>query len=196
MFVFSNPAQKILKSSSTLYVVAFTALLFIILFPKMIHHFILLIGASMVFYSLTMLRRYGELQNWRLEKAKIETLREMTDEQVQRNSGTCNYFYPEITYHYHVNGHRYTSKTVSLERQNIWCAEENVWGEPLTENDKWWSALKVGYELSAYVNPKHPEQSVLIKNLSDSRRSYHVAILSGGILICFLWGLVTLLLNI
>jgi len=189
----SNPTQRILSFSAKLFATLLVAALFIFMFPEIAHHLILVIGAGMVFYSLRILKRYGELQSWTLEKAMIETIREVTDEQAEGSSVTLTYFYPEIKYHYMVNDKTYNSKTVSLEKQNIWCAESNIWGESLTENEKWWSALKVGYELSAYINPKNPEDSVLIRNLRNSRRSHHLAILSGGILICFLWLLVVLL---
>ncbi len=189
----SNPTQRILSFSVKLFAALLVAAFFIFMFPEIAHHLILVIGVGMIFYSLRILKRYGDLQSWTLKKAKIETIREVTDEQAEGSSGTLTYFYPEIKYHYMVEDKTYNSKTVSLEKQNIWCAESNIWGESLTENEKWWSALKVGYELSAYINPKNPEDSVLIKNLRNSRRSHHLAILSGGILICFLWLLVVLL---
>ncbi|GAA0398925.1 hypothetical protein GCM10009133_04710 [Cocleimonas flava] len=193
MSALSSPIQKILNFSVKLFVALFVVALLIFMFPEMAHHLILLIGAGMSVYSLRILKKYGDLQSWQLEKARIETLSEVTDEQTEGNSGAVKYYYPEIKYHYTVDEKTYTSKTVSLEKQNIWCAEKNVWGESLTENEKWWSALKVGYELSAYINPKNPAQSVLIKNISNTRRSHHLAILFGGILICFLWLLVVLL---
>lgn len=189
----SNPTQRILSFSAKLFAALLVAAIFIFIFPDITHHLILVIGAGMVFYSLHILKRYGDFQSWTLEKARIETIREVTDEQAEGSSGTLTYFYPEIKYHYTVNDKTYNSKTVSLEKQNIWCAESNIWGESLAENEKWWSALKVGYELSVYINPKNPENSVLIRNLRSSRRSHHLAILSGGILICFLWLLVALL---
>lgn len=189
----SKPTYKILSFSAVLFTALFVGALCIFMFPEIAHHLILMIGAAMVFYSLRTLKHYGDLQSWNLEKAKIESIREVTDEQTEGTSGSVKYFYPEIKYHYTVNDNNYASKTVSLEKQNIWCAESNIWGETLTENEKWWSALKVGYELSAYINPKDPEESVLIRNLRNSRRSHHLAILSGGILICFLWLLVVLL---
>lgn len=189
----SNPTQRILSFSVKLFAALLVAAFFIFMFPEIAHHLILVIGGGMVFYSLRILKRYGDLQSWTLEKAKIETIREVTDEQAEGSSGSLTYFYPEIKYHYTYKGQTYNSKTVSIEKQNIWCAESNIWGESLTENEKWWSALKVGYELSAYINPKNPEDSVLIRNLGNSRRSHHLAILSGGILICFLWLLVVLL---
>ncbi len=189
----SSPTQKILNFSSKLFVALLVAAIFIFMFPEIAHHLILLIGGGMMFYSLRILKRYGDLQSWSLEKAKIEHIGEIIDEQPDGNAGTLKYSYPEIKYHYTVKDQIYQSETVSLEKQNIWCAEANIFGESLTENEKWWSALKVGYELSAYINPENPEDSVLIKNLSNSRRSHHLAILSSGILICFLWLLVVLI---
>ena len=147
----------------------------------------------MMFYSLRILKRYGDLQSWSLEKGKIERIREITDEQPDGSSRALKYYYPKIKYHYTIKGKTFQSEQVSHEKQNIWRAGANIWGEPITENEKWWSALKVGYELSAYINPNNPEDSVLIKNLSNSRRSHHLAILLGGILISFLWILVVLL---
>ena len=193
----SNSTQKLVNFSAKLFAGLFAAILvaaiFIFMFPHISHHLILFIGAGMMFYSLRILKRYGDLQSWNLEKARIENIREITDEQADGSFGTMQYFYPEIAYQYTVNGEIYNSKAVSLEKQNIWCAESNIWGESLTANEKWWSGLKVGYELSAYINPENPEDSVLIRNLKDSRRSHHIAILYGGILICLLWLLVVLL---
>ena len=189
----SNPTQKILNFSAKLFAALLIVAIFIFMFPAVAHHLILLIGGGMMFYSLRIMKRYGDLQRWSLEKAKIELIREITDEQPDGNTGTLKYYYPEIKYHYMVNDQTYQSETVSLEKQNIWCAESNIWGETLTENEKWWSALKVGYELSAYINPDNPNDSVLIRNLRNSRRSHHLAILFGGILISFLWLLVVLL---
>ena len=189
----SNPTQRILSFSAKLFAALSMAAIFIYMFPEIARHLILVIGAGMMFYSFQILKQYGDLQSWTLEKAKIETIREVSDEEADGSSRTVRYFYPEIKYHYTFKDKTYNSKTVSLEKQNIWCAESNIWGESLTENEKWWSALKVGYELSAFINPKNPEESVLIRNLRNSRRSHHLAILSGGILICFLWLLVVLL---
>ena len=189
----SSPTHKILNISAKLFSAMLLAAVFIFMFPDIAHHLILVIGAGMMFYSLRILKHYGDLQSWPLEKAKIDHIQEVVDEEPDGNTGTLKYYYPKIKYHYTIDGQSYHSDQVSLEKQNIWRAEANIWGKELTENEKWWSALKQGYELSTYINPNNPADSVLIKNLRNSRRSHHLTILSGGILINLLWLLVVLL---
>lgn len=153
-------------------------------------HLILIVSVSFIVYSLSYLLKYGQLQDWQLVKGKIIHI-----EEAEYNSPLSNkcFIYPVIHYEFTSQDQRVKSDLVSLEKENIWKETTNEQGKAIQNNEKWWSALKQGYELSVYTNPKDIKQSVLINKLRSDRQAFHLSILSSGLLLGVIWILLILL---
>lgn len=97
------------------------------------------------------------------------------------------YYYPEVEYEYVANGSIRLGKTVALEKENVWVPEVNAWGDPTSDESRWWLSLQLGDELPVYLNPRNEFEAVLVKDVSSSSRSHYLALLVSGILVGLIW---------
>lgn len=179
--------RKILLFSLKLMGLLSVAFLVVVYMPQQAHHLLLLIAVALVLMGVSPLLRYKEQANWMEVKAKIKSIRERKEEVAISEYSRLKYYYPEIEYEYAVNGATYLGKTVSFEKENVWVPEVNSWGDPTPEEKRWWLSLKPDDELSVYVNPSNASEAVLINDVVQVRRSHHLALMAGGLLVGLVW---------
>lgn len=179
--------KKILLFSLKLFVLLSLAFLVMILAPQHAHHLVLVIAALLVASGWGSLLQYREQAHWKEKKGRVKSIRECAEEVAISEVSRLKYFYPEIEYEYSVDGARFDGTVVSCEKENVWIAESDDWGNPVPADKKWWSSLRPGDDLSVYVNPRNPGEAVLIREAGKTRRSHHLALLAGGILLGLIW---------
>lgn len=156
-------------------------------FPQYAHHLLLVIALALVVIGAGSLLKYKSQQNWIESKAKLLSSEEQEEEIAISQYSKLKYYYPIIEYAYAANGKSYTGTTLSHEKENLWVPEVNNWGDPTPAKDRWWSSLKPGDVIPVYINPQDHSEAVLVKDVTKARRSHHLALLTGGILIGLLW---------
>ncbi len=155
--------------------------------PQHAHYIILLIAALLISIGAGSLLNYGSQEKWIEGKARLISVEEQNEEVAISQYSTLKYYFPAIAYEYTANGKHYSGNTVSHEKENIWVAEVNGWGDPTPREDRWWLSLKPGDDLAVYINPRNHEETVLVKGASKARRSHHLALIAGGILLGLVW---------
>ena len=160
----------------------------ILVFPENKHHILLVIAGVLLTAGLGPLIKYNEQSKWGREKA---TLKSITEKEEIKVIGQYNekmkYFYPELEYEYSIDGERHSGNTISFERENIWVPETNSWGEPTPEDKRWWHSLSAGDEITIFVNPRNPEETVVYPTVNTRRRSHHLALVLSSIILGLLW---------
>ncbi|MEW8352752.1 MAG: DUF3592 domain-containing protein [Candidatus Thiodiazotropha sp.] len=163
------------------------AAVFLFLAPQFAHHILLVIAAILIGIGAGSLLRYRSQTSWMESKAKLVSIEEQEEEVAISQYSRLKYRYPLIEYEYTADGKPYSGFIVSLEKENMWVPEVNDWGDPTPEQDHWWRSLKPGDDLPVYINPRNHGEAALLKGVSKGRRSHHLALLSGGILIGLIW---------
>jgi len=159
---------------------------FIIFAPEHAHYVVLLISLFLIVSGYNGLLRYKKATKWLKDTAIVDSITETYD-LIQGRYSRTPFYYPEVEYSYLFNGTRYTNNCVTFEKQNIWTSGYNKWGDKLPEEDKVWHAWSQGNNTDVYINPKSPQQSVLFPFITKKRKSHHMAMIVGGILIFIVW---------
>jgi len=130
------------------------------------------------------LRRYLEYQRWQVAQATLTQF----EEHSETPAGTrVNYVYPMVEYEYRFGDALHTGNTVAHDKQNLWRAEFNAWGDA-SDRTRWpWHEWEVGGKVTVFIDPRSPQRSVLIRDLSARRRSHHVALVGAGIAVALAW---------
>lgn len=178
---------KFLRNALKVITLMSVASAFAIAVPQHAHYLLVVIALVLVLAGLGLRLRYKEQNNWVEHSATILFIEERDELITESQYSKTKYFYPFIKYAYLLNGKSYSGSTVSFERENIWVAETNSWGDSVNADDKWWSSLSVDSTLPVYINPKNPDEAVLIIEMSKHRGSHSLALIAGGILVGFLW---------
>ncbi|MES9825549.1 MAG: DUF3592 domain-containing protein [Candidatus Thiodiazotropha endolucinida] len=164
--------------------IAYLVFLFV---PLQAHHLLLVIAAILILIGGGSLLKYRQQNNWLEDKAKIVDIEEQSEIVAIGQYSKLKYFYPVIEYEYAVDGKKHSSVTVAHEKENIWVPEVNGWGDPNPDTVRWWLSLKPGNDIPVFINPKNHSDTVLVKGASKARRSHHLALLLGGILLGLTW---------
>lgn len=154
------------------------------------YHLILFVALGFIAYSLSYLIKYGNIEGWALHKGNITSI---SEEEYLSPLSNKRFVYPVISYEYSVNDKTCKSEIISVEKENIWKEALNEQGNEIHAYEKWWSGLKNHYELSVFVNPKKPAESVLINQLRSVRQAHHLSLLSSGVLLGFIYILLIIL---
>ncbi|MEW8523899.1 MAG: DUF3592 domain-containing protein [Candidatus Thiodiazotropha endolucinida] len=164
--------------------IAYLAFLFL---PLQAHHLLLVISITLILIGGGSFLKYKQHNNWIEDKAKIVDIGEASEIVAIGQYSKLKYFYPVIDYEYAVDGKNYSGNTVSNEKENVWVAEVNGWGDPNPETARWWLSLKPEDDIPVFINPKNHSDTVLVKGASKVRRSHHLALLLGGLLLGLIW---------
>ncbi len=182
------PADKrILLFSARLTVLLTLAFAVMIFLPQHAHHLLLLIALILSLVSASALLEYRRQVYWKKTRARVDGIRECEQAVAIGKTSRLTYYYPQIEYAYVVDGTSYTGTLVSIEKENVWIAEFDDWGAPIPEHQRWWRSIQAGDEIQVYVNPYKPQQAVLVNSISRDRRSHHLALLIGGIILALVW---------
>lgn len=179
--------KKLIRFTLKLLGLVSIAFLVMVLAPQQAHHLLLLIAALLVVKGLGSLLQYREQANWTEFEGKVISVSEREEEVAISKVSRLKYFYPEIEYEYVADGVTRRGKRVAFEKESLWVPEFDDWGDPLAEEKKWWLPLQPGDEVPVYVNPHNRDESVLIKDVSKARRSHHLALVAGGVLLALAW---------
>ncbi|MEW8067135.1 MAG: DUF3592 domain-containing protein [Candidatus Thiodiazotropha endolucinida] len=164
--------------------IAYLVFLFL---PLQAHHLLLVISITLILIGGGSLLKYKQHNNWIEDRAKIIDIGEASENVAIDQYSMLKYFYPLIEYEYAVEGKKHSGDTVSHEIENVWVPEVNGWGDPNPETTRWWLSLKPGDDLPVFINPKNHRDTVLVKGASKARRSHHLALLLGGVLLGLIW---------
>ncbi len=143
--------------------------------------FSLMLSIALIFVGLFFfnrgLRHIGslkEIDTWR--PIAIEVIQsEITEDYERGKYGPDTYFLPSITYVYNVNGKRFESDVVFIDRRGIRFATR-IEAEGLMR--------KILGAREGYYNPKNFGESVLVRDIASQLVSHHKALmLSGAILV-------------
>jgi len=151
------------------------------------HLVIFLVSIALFSIGAYRLNKYKSLNKWIKLKANISSVKEQYKDVALSEYTTVKYFYPEISYDYIVNNHSYTSSSVSSNIENIWVCEVDNFGVETKDKNMFWRALKNTDVIDVYINPKNPEESVIITAFSTTYKSHNLALIISGILIFLLW---------
>ncbi len=157
-------------------------------------HILSLLGLGLIVVSLKGMYPYFLAKGWWQASAKVVSISEAWAD-VPMRFGSLRYYFPRIEYEYEINGRVFRSHRVSFEEENIWQPEVNTWGDPNKKNAFFWSKWGNGTVIGIYVKPDTPSESVIVRDLNKKRRSHHIAIISGGMLITLLWGMLVYVSN-
>ncbi|MES9970737.1 MAG: DUF3592 domain-containing protein [Candidatus Thiodiazotropha sp.] len=163
------------------------AFLILAFFPHYAHHLLLVLAAALAISGAGSLLKYKSQRNWIESKADLLSCGEQVEEVHVSEYSKLKHYYPIIDYAYSVDGKSYTGNSASNEKENLWVPEVNSWGDPTPASDRWWSSLKPGDNVPVFINPRDHSEAVLVKDVTKARRSHHLALLIGGILIGLIW---------
>lgn len=150
---------------------------------------ILLIAIVLIATGSSRIFKYNEMNKWVQINAVIFSMKESWRNVALSATSTVKYYYPCIDYSYSFNNKQYNANRVAFDIQNIWVCEVDDWGLPLKEGDKFWHTWKEGSNITAYVNPKQPTQSVIFNKFSNKYKSHNIALIAGGLLLGAIWAL-------
>lgn len=170
--------------------IAFLALVLsyipIVVFPQYGHLAILVIAVALISVGALQYFQYTRAGRWVPVKATVLDIREKCID-VVLHYNALKYYYPEICYKYNFQGGSHTSSSVSFDVENIWVPEVDSWGMKTDNTSKFWHEWKEGAIITAYVNHKNPNESVIINKVSKKAKSQQMALVVGGVMIGFLW---------
>ncbi|HKJ62761.1 MAG TPA: DUF3592 domain-containing protein [Hyphomicrobiales bacterium] len=149
-------------------------------------HLALLIAFALMFYGYRGVLPYERAKDWVKGTAILLEYKEMS-EVIPGDESRTEYFFPLVWYEYRFNGEKHTGSQVSFEKENVWTANQTYWGGAQPESYKPWHAWEVGRIMDVYINPKKPEESVLMPTLSKARKSHHLAVTTAGAFVFILW---------
>lgn len=144
------------------------------------NYMLLIFAAVLILSAVKGIVTHWRARGWAKVQGTIKALAEAYDEKTIFYA-TIKYFFPAVRYEYEYNGRKYLSDKVAIDKEDIWVPEVNLWGDRIREDEKFWRSWQLGTSVSVYVNPQHPDQSVLIKQVSRQRRSHYLALLIGGL---------------
>jgi len=159
----------------------------ILVFPDIKTTIVLIIALILMAFGLNGIIPYHVAKRWIKVKGTIEVIKEHVEEVWDQQYSATSYYYPLVKYIYNYDGNNYKNDRVSFEKQNIWTDGINLWGDKLPESDKPWHEWVEGKEIDVYINPKTPQESVLIPFLAKKRRSHHLALILSGVIVFVLW---------
>lgn len=151
------------------------------------HHLVLIISLTLISIGVYRLKKYSALDKWIQSKAVISSIEEQHKEVALSEYTTAKYFYPEICYAYSISNRNYESSSVCPNIENLWVCEVDNFGVETKDENMFWRSLKNGDVIDVFINPKQPEESVLIKAFSINYKSHNLALIMGGMLIFLLW---------
>jgi len=165
--------------------------IFTIARPDLAHYLLLLLATLLVFVGASKLKRYSDKKDWIQSAAVLETVVERSKAIIESQYGAKRkYLYPEVEYEYIHDGQKYKSTALAESIQDVWVPEINMLGEKTPEAKKPWRNWGPGLKVPVYINPKDPRQTVILNQLSQKRRSHHLALIVSGVLIFFAWLLI------
>ncbi len=182
-----NRLGDILPSAIIIIVCMVLILIISLLFPDFLHFILLLIALILTASGVKSFISHKQRINWLEGEATIKTIIEQTYLDPHFYGGSTTYFYPEIEYIYTVDGKSLEGSIVSSEKENIWVTEYNNFGDLNSNENRWWIDLKPGDKLPVFINPENFKEAVLVKDFSDSRKSHHLALIVGGLLLLGAW---------
>lgn len=178
---------KVLKLTVKLIGLICVAFLVTAYLPEFKHHLLLVISVALILIGLRPLLKYKEQEYWTENSAEVKSINELEEEVATSHTGRLKYYYPAMEYEYPANGSMHFGKTVSFEKENIWVPEVNELGDPTPKEKRWWFSLSPGDRLPVYINPRNTNEAVLIRNKSKHRKSHHLALIAGGIILGVIW---------
>jgi len=165
------------------------ALFFLLFFPRHIHIVILIVALTLMYQGAIWLRFYRSLNHWQKVDAVITALDEQWISSELASDYSRKYRLPTIEYEYQLNEATHRSSRVSHEPENIWVPEVDSWGIETKAADKFWANWQVGSSIAVYIDPANHNRSVIINRLSKQRKSHHLALFIGGLILLFVWAL-------
>ncbi|MEW8202129.1 MAG: hypothetical protein AB2764_08460 [Candidatus Thiodiazotropha endolucinida] len=179
-------SKTLLLAVKLIALLSITYLVFLFL-PLQAHHLLLVISVTLILIGGGSLLKYKQHSDWIEDKAKIVDIGEASEIVAIGQYSQLKYFYPVIDYEYAVDGKNYSGNTVSVEKENVWVPEVNGWGDPNPDTVRWWLSLNPEDDIPVFINPKNHSDTVLVKGASKARRSHHLALLLGGVLLGLIW---------
>lgn len=135
---------------------------------------IFLIGLILITVGTYQLKYYREARRWRTSNLKDVEFELKESRKVDGNY-VWDMYIPQAKYEYEVSNEEYIGHTISKDKMHLQFLHKQEAKEFIARLNK---------QPCAYVNPKDPEDAVLIKSISKKRKSHIAAlILSGGLLI-------------
>ena len=150
-------------------------------------YIILLIACALVFAGLWGLLPYRYSKNWVNTTVTIISLEESIKALPLSTMQWMNYHFPCIKYKYEIQGKQYISNRVGFHLNDILVPEINNAGEKISDQDKLWSGWLPGTQIKAFVNPKNPEEAVIIKVPSNTVKSNCHTLIASGLMCFLLW---------
>lgn len=146
----------------------------------------LALSVTLIVVGLRALFYYARASKWPSVEA---TVLGVTEDRIDviMHYNALRHFYPKIRYQYTFQGVEHISDRVSFQVEDIWVPEYDPWGIKTEEKAKFWRNWKEGEKIAAYVNPRKPSESVLIRQAARRNRSQQVALIVGGVLIGAIW---------
>lgn len=161
----------------------------VVVYPEHAHYLLLALALILIATGSKSLLTYIMASSWHKHPAIITSINEESVDIVHRYA-PIKYYYPLISYQYDFDGQNYTSSRVSFEVENIWISAIDNWGMEMPETDKFWSHWQTGDSIDVFINPKRPDQSVLVRDLNSKRKSHYLAYVVAGIIIGVAWLLI------
>lgn len=155
----------------------------------MAYHILLLIAAALIAWGWRGIRPYIRARRWIPVQANLTSVSSAFRRVVVGDGGvTIRYYFPEVRYAYQFKDRAYAGDRVSFELENIWESERDGWGRP-RKMDWHWMSWSAGAPIEIFLNPAAPSEAAIVRDLSRARRSHHLAIVSGGVLVGGIWAL-------
>ncbi len=152
-----------------------------------LHNLVLIISITLFTIGIYRLNKYNSLKKWIKLEAVISSIKEKHKEVALSEYAKVKYFYPEISYDYTINNYNHKSNSVSSNVENIWVCEIDNYGLETKDENMFWRSLKTGDTIDVFINPKQPQESVMVNTISKNYKSHNLALIISGVLIFSLW---------
>lgn len=125
---------------------------------------------------------YNETNSWVKINGVILSFEELCKE-VPDLYSTVKYYYPKATYKYNYENQEYQSNSIGNNMKNIQVCKTDSYGVETKPEKKFWSTWKENGNIEVYVNPKRPNESVIVNSMSKYFKLHNLALIISGILL-------------
>ena len=127
---------------------------------------LIIIGFCFIAWVSCRLQIYRRAKDWAEVKGRILQAESETFDEPQVYV-KVNKLRPRVRYSYLYSGCEYTGSQVTLEDRSL---------KAEASSNAFWENWSLGSEITVYVNPRDPKESVLLRNPIVARKSHYMAL--------------------
>ena len=135
---------------------------------------LILIGTGILLWVIFQIHRYRNLSNWHVVSGQINKYEIEQFKQPQVYI-MANKIKPSVLYVYEIDGDCYEGSRITLE-------DYTLISDPESKNNQW-PNFESNSDCTVYIDPKNPENSVLVQKILPYRRNHYLSLSIIGVLL-------------